>query len=311
MVTAPEVCRSMVGARTVLEDEPTGSGGYTVVVAVANPDTVDQLMRTAVDLAAAHDGEIRAVSVVHKPLTSPFLLFSGERIREEYQGDRALVLERATIFGSGTEVPVRRHLLVGSDVSEAILQSTRAAGGDALLLGWQDRAHPSDIVLGRTVDSVISRAPCPVYVERVGTTAGGVDSILLPTVGGPHLEPATDAVEAIAHANDATVTIASFLQSDGGAEDRAAASDHVETAVGALDGVACERVIEPSDDVAASIVAAAAGHDVVVLGATRERGIRRRVVGSVARRVASEAAPPVVIAKRGASTSVFDRMLGR
>lgn len=311
MVTWVEVYGAMVGARTVYEDEPTGNDGYTIVVAAANPDTVDQLMRTAVDLAAAHDGEILAVSVVHKPLTSPFLLFSGEHIREHYQGDRALVLERASIFGSGTDVPVRRHLLVGSDVSEAILQATRSADGDALLLGWQDRAHPSDIVLGKTVDRVISQAPCPVYVERVGTTAGEVDSILLPTVGGPHLEPATDVVEAVAHGNDATVTIASFLPQNAGAEDRAAASDHVDSAASALDGVTVERVVEQSDDVAASIVATAGDHDLVVLGATRERGLRRRVVGSVAARVASEAAPPVVIAKCRASRSVFDRVLGR
>lgn len=303
--------RSMVGARTVQEDEPTGSDGYTVVVAVANPETVDQLMRTAVDLAAAHDGEVLAVSVVHKPLTSPFLLFSGERIREEYQDDGALVLERAAIFGSGTEVPVRRHLMVGSDVSEAILQATRSAGGDALLLGWQDRAHPSDIVLGKTVDRVVARAPCPVHVERVGTTVSEVDSILLPTVGGPHLAPATDLVEAVAHANDASVTVASFLAPNGNADDRAAASAHVETAVGALEEVTCVRVVEPTDDVAESIVSAAGDHDLVVLGATRERGLRRRVVGSVAERVASDAAPPVVIAKRRASRSVFKRVLGR
>lgn len=301
----------MTGARTVLVDEPTGSDGYTVVVAVANPETVDQLMRTAVDLAAAHNGEILAVSVVHKPLSSPFLLFSGERIREAYHGDRAMVLERATIFGSGTDVPVRRHLLVGSDVSAAILQATRAAGGDALLLGWQDRVHPADIVLGKTVDRVLSRAPCPVYVERVGTTADEVDSILLPTVGGPHLEAATTVVRAVAHANDARATVATFPPTNADVQERDAASDHVETAVTMLEGVPCERVVEPSDDVAASIVAAGDDHDLVVLGATRDRSLRRRVVGSVAERVAADAAPPVVIARRRAPRSVLDRVLGR
>lgn len=302
--------RSMVGVRTVLEDEPPDGDVYTVVVAVANPDTVDQLMRTAVDLAAAHHGEVLAVGVVHKPLSSTFLMFSGERIREEYQDERALVLERATIFGSGTSVPVRRHLLVGSDVSAAIRKATRSGDGDALLLGWQDRAHPSDIVLGKTVDRVIARAPCPTYVERVGTTADGLDSILLPTVGGPHLEAASDLAEAVARANDATVTVASFLSRDD-ERARADATEHVATAVDALDGVSCDRVLEPCDDVAASIEAAAGDHDLVVLGATRERGLRRRIVGSVARRVAGGAAPPVVIAKRGASRTVIDRVLGR
>lgn len=301
----------MTGARTVLADEPAGSDRYTVVVAVSNPETVDQLMRTAVDLAAANDGEIVAVNVVHKPLTSPFLLFSADRIREEYRGDRSVVLERATIFGSDAPVPVRRHLLVGSDVSEAILQATRSAGGAALLLGWQDRAHPSDIVLGKTVDRVVSRAPCPVYVERVGTTAGEVDSVLLPTIGGPHLEAVTDLVGAVARANDASVTVASFLPPDADADAEASARDHVATAAAALEGVPCDSVVEDSGSIASAIVDAAADHDLVVLGATRERGLRRKVVGSVAERVASDAEPPVVIARRRVETSVFDRILGR
>lgn len=308
MVTWHELTGPMVGARTIFADEPPDGDVYTVVVAVANPDTVDQLLRTAIDLASAHDGEVLAVSVVHKPLTSPFLLFSGERIREEYHDERALVLERATIFGSGTDVPVRRHLLVGSDVSEAVLQATRAGDGDALLLGWQDRTRPSDIVLGKTVDRVIARPPCPTYVERVGTTADGLDAILMPTVGGPHREAATDLVEAVARANDATVTVASFLPGDD-ERARADATEHVAAAVDAIDGVACDRVVEPTDDVAASIVAAADDHDLVVLGATRERGLRRSVVGAVARRVAGDAAPPVVIARRGASPSLLERVL--
>lgn len=301
----------MTGARTVFRDEPAGSGGYTVVVAVANPDTVEQLMRTAVDLAAANDGEILAVSVVHKPLTSPFLLFSGDRIREEYQDERSRVLDRAANSADRGSVPVRRHLLVGSDVSEAILEATRAAGGDALLVGWQHRARPTDIVLGTTVDRVVARAPCSVYVERVGATADGVDSILLPTVAGPHLEPAADLVEAVARANDATVTIATYLSPDAGEAERATADDRVRTAAVSLGDVDCDLVIEEASDAAASIVAAAAGHDLVVLGATRERGFLRPVVGSVAEWVAADAEPPVVVAKRRAEPSVVDRILGR
>ena len=297
---------SMVGARTVLKDDAGESDGRTVLVALANPDHVDQLLRTATDLAVG--GEVLVVSVIHKPVTSPFLLFSGRHIHEEYDERRPPVLERASVLAEETSVPVRRHLLVGSDVSEAILTARREADADAILLGWQERASASDIVLGATVDRVVGRAPCDVYVERVGATADGMDRVLLPTVGGPHVDPATALAEAVAEANDATVTVVSYVDPDADDADRSAAEVHVETAASMLSGVDAETVVEPATDVAGGIVTRAEDHDLVVLGATRERSLRRPVVGSVAERVAKEATPPVVIAKRRRGRSFLDRV---
>jgi nucleotide-binding universal stress UspA family protein len=299
----------MVGARTVLKDERADSDGATVLVVLSNPGHVDQLLRTATDLTAG--GEVLVVSVIHKPVTSPFLLFSEGHIHDEFDDSRPPVLERASVLAEDSSVPIRRHLLVGSDVSEAILTAQRESDADAILLGWQDRARPSDIVLGATVDRVVGRAPCNVYVERVGTTADRVERVLLPTVGGPHLEPATELVEAVARANDADVTVVSYVGHGAGDSDRAAARDHVERAASLLAAVETGTVVESTDDVAGSIVTLAADHDLVVLGATRERALLRPVVGSVAETVAREAAPPVVIAKRRADRSLLGRVLHR
>lgn len=301
----------MVGVRTVLKDEPVdgSSDGATVLVALSNPDHVDQLLRTATDLATG--GEVLVVSVIHKPVTSPFLLFSGDLIRDEYDERRPPVLERAAGLAEDASVPIRRHLLVGSDVSEAILTAQAESDADAILLGWQEVARPSDLVLGATVDRVVGRAPCDVFVERVGTTADGMDEILLPTVGGPHLEPATDLVRAVADANDAAVSVVTYVSPDADESTLATAQEHVATAEELLSGVTCRTEVETSSDVADSVVARAAESDFVVLGATRERALTRRVVGSVAERVAREAAPPVVIAKRRAERSLLGRVFDR
>lgn len=296
----------MSTARTVYRDEMGETEGRTVLVAVANPDHVAQLLRTAADFAVG--GEILVVSVIHKPVTSPFLLFSEGRIHEEFDERRPPVLERAAVLGGETPVPVYRHLLVGSDVSEALLYAIEESDADAALLGWQRRPRPSDIVLGKTVERVISRAPCDVYVERVGTTADGMDAILLPTVGGPHLTPAATLVDAVASANDAAVTVVSYTPSGDGDAGLAAAREHVDAAADTLE-VDCETVVEATDDVAERLLTRAESHDFVVLGATRELGLRRRAIGSVAERIAREADPPVVIAKRAAERSLLERVL--
>ncbi|WP_049928713.1 universal stress protein [Halopiger goleimassiliensis] len=292
-------------APTVLTEEAATDRSYTVVVAVANPNHVDQLMRTAIDVATARDGRIRVVSVAHKHASSPFRLFSDDRIKREFADDRRAVLDDAVAVGESASVPVEQRLLVGSDVSEALLSAVDAADADALLLGWQDQPRPADIVLGTTVDPVVRRAPCTVYVERIGTTADSVEQILLPADGGPHMGPAVELAEAIARANDATVTVRSYVSPDDDPDD---ARDHVQAVTTRLQDVTVDADVKTVDDAADAIVADGATRDVVVLGATRERQFRNRVVGSVAASVGQRITVPLVIAKRPTGDSLVDRV---
>ncbi|NHN47140.1 universal stress protein [Halostella sp. JP-L12] len=300
----------MENARTVVRDD-AGSAGYTLVVAVSNPDNVEQLMRTAVDVAGSNDGEIRVVSVIHKPATSPFLLFAEEDIKREYADGQGAVADRAVAAADESSVPVRRSVVVGSDVADAILLTVEEADADALLIGWQDRPRPVDIVLGTTVDPVIRRAPCDVFVERVGTTADGIDRVLLPTDGGPHVDLAADVVDAVAVANDAAVTVVSYAGSGAPEADFRTAREHVERASDRLSVDEVEASVRETTDPANAIVSLAAEHDLVALGATPEGVVRDRVVGSVAETVGGRAAPPIVIAKRDTGRSFVERTLGR
>lgn len=291
-------------------DRP-GEREYTLVVALANPTHVEQLMRTAIDLVTDNDGRLHLVSVIHKHASSPFLAFSDEHIKREFAGDQRQVVDRAAAFADERSVPVETSLRVGTNVSDTVLEVVRERDADGLLLGWQDRSRPSDIVLGTTVDPLVRRAPCDVFVERVGTTVEDVDAILLPTDGGPHVDPATDLAGAVARANDARVTVVSLVGPDAGTEDREEARANVEEAGVALPDVTVEGGVRETSDVADAIVEAAADHDLVILGATRERSLRRRVVGSVAESVGRRAQSPIVIAKRRSKRTLLARALGR
>lgn len=299
----------MNDVRTVVEDAPASDRGYTLVVALANPANVEQLMRTAIDLAADQDGEIRVVSVIHKHATSPFSLFPEERIKREFADDQQAVLDEAVAVGEESSVPVRRSLLVGSDVSDTILAAVDESDADGLLIGWQEQSRPSDIVLGTTVDPVVRRAPCDVFVERVGTTANGVNTILLPTDGGPHMEPATDLAGAAARANDATVTVVSYVPPSATDAERESARANVDAVKSRLGDIPVDGDVRETSTVGDAIVKAAADRDLVVMGATRERRFRRSVIGSVAEAVGQRATPPIVIAKRRSEQSLLGRAL--
>lgn len=288
--------------------DPPGAG-YRLVVALANPEHVDQLMRTAIDLARAHDGRLEVVSVIHKHATSPFRLFEEEQIRQEFAGETSAVLERAVAVAEDANVPIGEHLRVGRDIADVILSVVGEVGADAVLLGWQGRSRASDMVLGTTVDPVVRKAPCDVYVERVGPTAEDVERILLPTDGGPHIAAATDLAGAIARANDASVTVRSYRPAD--ADDAAREDAHtcIEEATAQLQPIPVEGALREAENVSAAILEDGRTHDLIVLGATRERRFQQRVVGSVATVVAEKANIPIVISRRDTGPTLLDRAI--
>lgn len=300
----------MERVESVLDDTPPASDEYTLVVAIANPANLDQLMRTATDLATANAGEVRVVSVIHKPINSPFRFFSDEVLKEDYDEGRQSLLDDAVALAEEESVPVSRSLLVGSDVATAIESVIEDVTADALLLGWHDRVRSSDVILGTTVDPLIRQAPCDIYVERVGATADGMDKILLPTAGGDHIQPATDLAGAVARANDATVSVISYVDPDPSQRERDAAKDFVDSATSQLDGVTVEKAVEERRDIADAIIERASNHDFVILGATRERRFRNPIIGSVAEAVARQASPPIVITKQQQGGSFLQRIIG-
>lgn len=286
--------------------------GPDVVVAVGNPAYVEQLVRTAGDLARARGATVRLVSVVVKSRDSPFDVFSDETIRREFSGDERALLDRATATAPD-DVPVTGELVVAGSVAGGLLQVAAEPATEAVLVGWHGPTRRSATVLGTSVDTLVRRAPCDLYVERIGRTADGVTRLLLPVAGGPHVRPAATAAAAIAAANDAGVTVVSVADPDG---DRAAAeawiADGVE-ALAAADGstVPVDTEVREAATVEDALAELAASHDVVVFGATRHSRLHERLVGSVPRRVADRTDRTVLLARAGDAVDTPLRSLVR
>lgn len=275
----------------------TGPGGE-ILVAVENPDHVQQLVRTAGDLARLGAGAVRLVTVVVKPYGSPFGVFADETIVSEFGGGSRELLERAT---PPPGVTVERDVVVARSVARGVLAAVEETDPAALLVGWRGRTRRADAVLGTTVDRLVERATCDLYVERIGREANGVESVLLPVAGGPHVGVAAAVASAIAVRNNARVLVLSVATSG---SDVDAARRYVcegRAALAAAPGpeVPVETAVGEADDVTGAIVAESAGHDVVVLGATRQGPLRRQLVGSVPRRVVDRTDTTVILARDG------------
>ncbi|MFB6267704.1 MAG: universal stress protein [Halodesulfurarchaeum sp.] len=286
--------------------------GRDILVAVENPEHVTQLVRTAADLAILLDGGIRIVTVAVKARDSPFGLFDDETIRQEFAEESRELLERAA---PPADVAVSQDIVVARSVSRGLQRAVTRTDPAGLVVGWEGGPERSDAVLGNTLDSLLERARCDLYIERIGREADGVSSVLLPVAGGPHVPTAATVATAIAVRNDAPVHLVTVRTAG---STRGQAEERLEEGRTALEGVPGpmpdveSRVIEATDTSTATdaLVEEVPAHDVVVLGATRKGPLRRRLVGSVPRAVVGRTDRTLIIARSETAVGGLRARLG-
>ncbi|MFB6135075.1 MAG: amino acid permease [Halanaeroarchaeum sp.] len=291
---------------TVIEQSATEHRDYQLLVPIANPDHVEQLMRTARDIAADKDGEILVLSVVDLPEQTP--LSAGEDAADA----RGEILERAMdveVGGGDSTVPVHGVVRIGHHVDEAILHTITQHDSDAVLMGWHGRpTRRRDVVLGSVVDTVVREASCDVLVERLGNEETP-ESILVPTAGGPHAEYAAEIARAIAHTTGASVTAMRVVDPGADEQERAGGREALDETAAILGDVPSDTRLVEGDDVAGTIVEESAEYDLTVIGSTREGLLQQFVFGTVPEQVGRNVSGTVIMAKRNLGISSHLRRL--
>jgi APA family basic amino acid/polyamine antiporter len=292
---------------TVVAERNPSEREYQVVVPIANPDHVEQLMRTADDLAEVNNGEVLVMSVVTVPEQTP--LEEGR----QFVDDKRDVLKRAMDLAEEANVPVSGTVRIGHTVSDAILNTIDQYDSDAVLLGWGgQRSSRAEIVLGSTVDTIATEAQCDVLVEKIGSVES-IDSILLPIAGGPHAEFSAETARAIARSENATVHVSHIVDPDASENERSDAQNLVAETMERFDDVAVEQEILEGTDIAETIINKSESHDITVIGATREGTLQQLVFGAIPETVGEAAPNTVIMTKRneGISSRIrrwFDRI---
>lgn len=279
---------------TAVAEYRSSGEDYQVVVPIANPRNIRQLMRTAMTLAEENNGEILVMSVVTVPDQTPL-----SRGREQTDEKRE-VLDQAMALADDRDVPVSGTIRIGHNAADAILNTITQHDSDAVIVGWKGRrSKRRDVVLGTNVDRVVQEADCDVFVEKFGMGAdGNVDSILVPVAGGPHAELAIETAGAIARHTGATVhpvyvidpaaSDASQLEGESMLADRTAS----------LEDVTVETTLLEGDDIVSTLVDESGNHDLTIIGATREGMIQQFVFGTIPETVAERAPTTVIMTKR-------------
>jgi uncharacterized hydrophobic protein (TIGR00271 family) len=187
----------------------------------------------------------------------------------------------------------------GNDPGQGILRAAREIDPDLLLLAWSGEEGPRQYLLGSTLDQVIRYAPCNVAVVR-GEAWPPVKKALVPAAGGPN---AALSIELALRASpEATVTALNIAREATGPFGIAAGREHLTHILGPWEDDPRVKIrVRRAPEVVEGILAEAEdGYDLLLIGASNESYIDRKLFGNVPQTVAASASIPTIVVRRRA-----------
>jgi len=272
---------------------------YRVLVPLGPQERQSQLIKLAVALAGDRGGEVLPLRVVTLPEQVP--LREGERIAQEIES-----LFSWSLAGEDTgAVSLTPMTRIARTVSRGILDTAAEERCDLILLSWEGYTETKGPIIGPILDPVIENAPCDVVLVK-GDTLTTLDTILVPTSGGPHAPIATQIALKLARLYGAQVTALYVCREGATAQDE---QRGLEMIARTLSGLETDDLIKPkvviAPGVVSGILAEAKRYDLMLLGASEESLFDRFLFGTVPERIARRSPVPVMIAKRRARLPQF------
>ena len=151
---------------------------YRVLVAIANPDAMENLMSVAVAIASKHSGDIVLASVVEVPDGES--LFSGRRRTRATEP----LLERCVEFAAARGVSATSVVSIGRRASESLVQTAREEACNMLILGPPSGGTFMERLVSSIGERVLQRAPCQVAVVYGSMTKRPIRSVVVPVTTG-------------------------------------------------------------------------------------------------------------------------------
>lgn len=296
-------------SRVAFQESATeAEGRFRVLVPIANPNNVDELIRLAAGVITPGTGEIVALRVITVPEQLPPTTF-----KEEVEKERK-ILEQAFAKGAELGVPVTSVVRIGHNVGRAILETAGAHKTGLVVLGWRGYTNTSERILGETIDTVVSNAGADVILVKL-TDKPLSGRVMVPLAGGLHAKKAAFYAARLMSDDDLfrELSLVTLVKPDAGETARSASQTMVDEALEQAKEVASPeaklsaRLIEDAE-VVAGISKEAKGHDVLVVGATRETLLPQMMFGNIPEELARNFDGPVLMVR---SHHPLSSMMGR
>jgi nucleotide-binding universal stress UspA family protein len=295
-------------AQIVYEEKLPVKTAYRILVPLAHPDHVDDLIQMASSVAKSHDGEILALGVVQVPEQLP--VAEGRRFIEESKS----LMEKAVKSGKRYGVVVNTLLRIGHKVNRSITDTIKERDIDMMIMGWKGFSNTRGSVFGGTLDDVVMNAECDVMMIKM-VHLEKMKRILLPTSGGPHAGFALELAPAIAQTYGSSVTVVMVVPPDTKPEVQEIYQQRVDNSVAYLkDKVKkVDGELIKARSISAGILKLTERFDACIMGAAREGLMQQMLFGSIPEKIGRKGRHTVIMVKKhqGALQNVISRIFHR
>jgi len=279
---------------------------YRILVPLHNPDHVIPLMKLAIPIAEAHNGEIIVLGVIDIPISLP----PHEGMR--FVHHKSPLLRKAMEYGNEQGVATRSAIRIAHQVWDGILHAAEAEKATLILMGWKGYTTTRDRIMGEVTDKVVRLTPCDlITVKLMGDRP--IRRVLITTAGGPHASLAAEYIGIYHDVEGYEVTCCYVVEPTADTERRQAAHQWIEKTIRLtnLEGKAEARLLE-GKKVASTLIHAAAEYDLIALGASKEGVFSNVLFGEIPEKVARYAHTPVMIVQRyeGPVKSLVKKVMG-
>ncbi|HUI44331.1 MAG TPA: universal stress protein [Terriglobia bacterium] len=134
-----------------------------VIVAVRDPDHVDDLVKLACQMAKGMAAELLVLNVVEVAPALP--LDADAEILD--RGGKDAIQRAAQVAWDAFGMKARTRLVRARDAGPTILDEAKEQNADLLVLGYHGRHGLGEILLGSCVQHVAAHAPCRVILQIV------------------------------------------------------------------------------------------------------------------------------------------------
>ncbi len=274
---------------------------FSVLVPVANPENAPKLLRVAKSILETEPGELILLHVITVPDQLPVSV--GRDFVDEA---RPLMDEVARIAEEMGMTP-NMLLRVGHRPADAIIDTVNDHNANFVVMGWQGRSTDPRTVVGSNIDRIVKESNANVVVSR-GDVELPAKRILVPIQHPRHGHLMAGLAAPMAGEENAYIELVHVVSEDLTPRERAERAAELRESLTELDieptGEAVTdgrskrrfRIRIETGDVVETLIERSKGFDLVMMGASRESWVRRKVWGDKTARVANEIDAPVMLA---------------
>jgi len=264
---------------------------FRILVPIANPYNVENLMQLAISIAKARNGEIWLLRVVIVPEQLPPTSFDEEVIEKE-----SPLLRKARKIADKEGITTYALIRVGHSIARAILETASDRYCDLIILGWKGFSTNKEKILGTVTDDVVNLARTDIMLAKI-VESKPINRILLPTAGGEHAQCAEKYALAMLEDSKGTLTVCQ-VASPGMDETRSKENlKAAEERLSSADGVTIESKLIQSDSISKGIGNESKNYDAVMVGAAGKSIYPQIMLGNIPEEIARNTNRTVIVVK--------------